>query len=72
LASDAELNDVRASVARYTLEDSEDLESLIFIGKQEQNPEEHLATTGASLQSALLYAKRVENQEFVSRRESVS
>jgi hypothetical protein len=37
LASDSELDDVRAVVARYTPEDSEDLESLIFIGKQEHN-----------------------------------
>ena len=35
-ASDAELDAVRAAVARYTPEDSEDLESLIFIGKKEQ------------------------------------
>jgi hypothetical protein len=35
-ASDAELGAVRAAVARYTPEDSEDLESLIFIGKKEQ------------------------------------
>lgn len=35
-ASDAELDAVRAVVARYTPEDSEDLESLIFIGKKEQ------------------------------------
>lgn len=38
LASDAELDAVRAVVAQYTPEDSEDLESLIFIGKQERNP----------------------------------
>ncbi len=38
LASDAELDAVRAVVARYSPEDSEDLESLIFIGKQEHNP----------------------------------
>lgn len=37
LASDSELDDVRAVVAKYTPEDSEDLESLIFIGKQEQD-----------------------------------
>jgi len=36
LASDAELDEVRAAVARYSPEDSEDLESLIFIGKKEQ------------------------------------
>lgn len=36
LASDAELDKVRAMVAQYTPEDSEDLESLIFIGKKEQ------------------------------------
>lgn len=35
-ASDAELDEVRAIVARYAPEDSEDLESLIFIGKKEQ------------------------------------
>ncbi len=35
LASDPELDNVRAVVAQYTPEDSEDLESLIFIGKQE-------------------------------------
>lgn len=35
-ASDAELDEVRKAVARYTPEDSEDLESLIFIGKQER------------------------------------
>ena len=38
LATDAELDTVRAVVARYTPDDSEDLESLIFIGKQEHNP----------------------------------
>ncbi|HKY55597.1 MAG TPA: hypothetical protein VJM08_14875 [Anaerolineales bacterium] len=37
LASDADLVKVRAVIARYTPEDSEDLESLIFIGKQERN-----------------------------------
>ena len=37
-ASDADLDEVRAVVAQYTPEDSEDLESLIFIGKQEQEP----------------------------------
>jgi aminoglycoside-2''-adenylyltransferase len=37
LASDTELDRVRAVVAQYTPEDSEDLESLIFIGKQENN-----------------------------------
>jgi hypothetical protein len=35
-ASDAELDAVRAAVARYTPQDSEDLESLIFIGRKEQ------------------------------------
>jgi len=35
-AAEAELDEVRAIVARYTPEDSEDLESLIFIGKKEQ------------------------------------
>jgi hypothetical protein len=35
-ASDAELDEVRAVVARYAPEDSEDLESLIFIGRKEQ------------------------------------
>jgi hypothetical protein len=38
LATDAELDAVRAVVARYTPDDSEDLESLIFIGRQEHNP----------------------------------
>jgi aminoglycoside-2''-adenylyltransferase len=38
LATDTELDAVRAVVARYTPDDSEDLESLIFIGKQEHNP----------------------------------
>ena len=37
LASDSELDAVRAVVAKYTPQDSEDLESLIFIGKQEHN-----------------------------------
>ena len=36
LASNTELDEVRAAVARYSPEDSEDLESLIFIGKKEQ------------------------------------
>ena len=36
LASDAELDEVRAVVVRYAPDDSEDLESLIFIGKKEQ------------------------------------
>ena len=35
-ASDSDLNDVRDVVKKYTPEDSEDLESLIFIGKKEQ------------------------------------
>jgi hypothetical protein len=35
-ASDADLDKVRKVVARYSPEDSEDLESLIFIGKKEQ------------------------------------
>jgi hypothetical protein len=35
-ASDADLDEVRAVVAKYSPEDSEDLESLIFIGKKEQ------------------------------------
>lgn len=38
LASDEDLDKVRAAVARYTPDDSEDLESLIFIGKQENKP----------------------------------
>jgi hypothetical protein len=38
LASDEDLDQVRAAVARFTPEDSEDLESLIFIGKQENPP----------------------------------
>ena len=36
LASDTELEQVRLVVKRYTPQDSEDLESLIFIGKKEQ------------------------------------
>lgn len=36
LASDAELDEVRAVVARYAPDDSEDLESLIFIGRKER------------------------------------
>lgn len=35
-ASDADLDEVRAVVAKYAPEDSEDLEALIFIGKREQ------------------------------------
>lgn len=35
-ASDSELDEVRAVVAEYSPEDSDDLESLIFIGKKEQ------------------------------------
>jgi hypothetical protein len=35
-ASDAELDEVRAVMARYAPEDSEDLESFIFIGRKEQ------------------------------------
>jgi len=35
-ASDTDLEKVRAVVARYSPEDSEDLESLIFIGKKER------------------------------------
>jgi hypothetical protein len=35
LASDEQLNQVRALVARYSPEDKDDLESLIFLGKQE-------------------------------------
>jgi hypothetical protein len=38
-ASDADLDAVRAVVKQYAPEDSDDLESLIFIGRQEQeNP----------------------------------
>lgn len=37
-ASDADLDEVRAVVKQYMPEDSEDLESLIFIGKKEQEP----------------------------------
>ncbi len=36
LASDAELDRVREVIARYSPEDSDDLESLIFLGKKEQ------------------------------------
>jgi hypothetical protein len=35
-ASDADLDKVRAAVKQYAPEDLEDLESLIFIGKREQ------------------------------------
>ena len=35
-ASDADLDEVRAVVGKYTPEDLEDLESLIFIGKKER------------------------------------
>jgi hypothetical protein len=35
-ASDADLNEVRKVVARYSPQDVEDLESLIFIGRKEQ------------------------------------
>lgn len=35
-ANDADLDDVRKVVAQYAPEDSDDLESLIFIGKREQ------------------------------------
>jgi len=35
-ASDTDLDEVRAVVAQYAPEDSDDLESLIFIGKREQ------------------------------------
>ena len=35
-ASDADLDEVRVVVKRYVPEDLEDLESLIFIGKKEQ------------------------------------
>jgi len=35
-ASDVDLDEVRSVVAKYSPEDSEDLESLIFIGKREQ------------------------------------
>ena len=36
-ASDADLDEVRTAVAKYAPEDSDDLESLIFIGKREQD-----------------------------------
>lgn len=35
-ASDAELDEVRAAIKRYAPEDMDDMESLIFIGKKEQ------------------------------------
>jgi len=35
-AADADLDAVRAVVARYSPEDLEDLESFIFLGRQEQ------------------------------------
>lgn len=38
LASEEELNAARAVVARHSPEDSEDLESLIFLGKRELEP----------------------------------
>jgi hypothetical protein len=38
LATNAQLDEVRAAVARYSPEDRDDLESLIFIGKKEQEP----------------------------------
>jgi len=37
-ASDTDLDEVRAVVKQYTPKDLEDLESLIFIGKKEQEP----------------------------------
>jgi len=37
-ASDADLDEVRAVMKQYAPEDLEDLESLIFIGKREQEP----------------------------------
>ena len=41
-APDADLDAVRAVVGRYAPEDLEDLESLIFIGKKEQEPPANL------------------------------
>ncbi len=38
LASDEELSEVRAVVARYSPDDSDDLESLIYLGKLELKP----------------------------------
>ena len=38
LASEEELSEVRAVVARYSPQDSEDLESLIYLGKLELQP----------------------------------
>lgn len=40
-ASDSDLDDVRAVVKKYTPEDIEDLETLIFIGKKEQEIPPH-------------------------------
>lgn len=40
-ASDADLDEVRAVVKQYAPEDLEDLESLIFIGKREQQSPPH-------------------------------
>jgi len=49
LAADEQLSEVRAVVARYSPEDSGDLESLIFIGKKEQEiPPEPKADTSES------------------------
>ena len=38
LATEEQLNDIRAIVARYSPQDNEDLESLIYLGKQETQP----------------------------------
>jgi len=49
-AADADLDAVRAVVARYSPEDLEDLESLIYLGRQEQvMPDADLSTAGSSL-----------------------
>ncbi len=42
LAPEADLNRVREVIARYSPQDSEDLESLIYIGKKEQEPPEEM------------------------------
>ncbi len=38
LAKETDLNRVREAVVRYSPQDSEDLESLIYIGRKEQEP----------------------------------
>ena len=52
LASDEDLNAVRAVVARYSPADSDDLESLIFLGKQELKPPPDQPTPQGGTQAA--------------------